>query len=408
MKQTWLCKKKGRYVALKITALSHEKWVHFDVVESTNEKGLGFDPAIGSKRGNATCPFCGTVSDVDYIKSEGCNERIGQKLMAVACTRRAVRGKVYISADSLKPSFLANLSEIPKSLHKISKQIGITIPNEPLPKQGTLGFRIQPYGFRNWGALFSQRQMLCILAFAASIREAGKKMFAKYNSKQIKAIITLLGAILDRLADFNSSLCVFNYTGGRGVVHTFGRHALPMVWDFGETNPFNPEGASWISGIEDVPEAFQDVSMTNIAEVKRGSASSLPWPDTSMDAVVTDPPYYDNIPYADISDFFYVWLKRTIGEYYPEHFAGNLTPKRSEIIAEPIRYGGDKNGANQDYERMMAESFKEVHRILKPGAPLVIVYAHKTTLGWSTLVDALRTSGFMQIQNLNTPFCKRG
>lgn len=107
----------------------------------------------------------------------------------------------------------------------------------------------------------------------------------------IRCILTYLGMILDRLVDFNSSLCVFNYTGGRGVVHTFGRHALPMVWDFAETNPFNQEGASWISGIEDVPSGLRDAEMNLEGVAERGSATSIPWPAESFDAVITDPPY---------------------------------------------------------------------------------------------------------------------
>jgi putative DNA methylase len=101
-----------------------------------------------------------------------------------------------------------------------------------------------------------------------------------------------------------------------------------MVWDYAETNPFNPEGASWISGIEDVPVGIPDGDFPGPAQVHRGSATANPLPDSSVDAVISDPPYYDNIPYADVSDFFYVWLRRSIGHLYPEHFATDLTPKR--------------------------------------------------------------------------------
>src|SRR5690606_12070168 len=138
-----------------------------------------------------------------------------------------------------------------------------------------------------------------------------------------------------------------NYTGGRGVVHTFGRHALPMVWDFAETNPFNPDGASWVSGIEDLPAGLRDADMPLSATVERGSATSLPWSDARFDAVVTDPPYYDNVPYADISDFFYVWLKRTVGHLYREHFSSILTPKKAEAVAEPTRHGGSLDKAKR-------------------------------------------------------------
>ena len=130
------------------------------------------------------------------------------------------------------------------------------------------------------------------------------------------------------------------------------------------------------------------------ATVSRGSATALPWPDASFDVVVTDPPYYDNVPYADISDFFYVWLKRTIGRLYPEHFASELTPKKTEATALSSRHGGDMTKANAEYERMMLESFRQAFRVLKANGQMVVVYAHKTTLGWATLVDAMRRAGF--------------
>jgi putative DNA methylase len=122
---------------------------------------------------------------------------------------------------------------------------------------------------------------------------------------------------------------------------------------------------------------------------------SAPWPDGSLDSVLTDPPYYDNVPYADISDFFYVWLKRTVGHLYPEHFANEGTPKKTEAVADAVRHGGDKRAANAAYESMMAQAFQQAARMLKPGGSLIVVYAHKTTLGWSTLVEALRRARFI-------------
>ena len=128
--------------------------------------------------------------------------------------------------------------------------------------------------------------------------------------------------------------------------------------------------------------------------VQRASATALPWDDSHFDAVITDPPYYDNVPYADISDFFYIWLKRAIGYLYPDHFATTLTPKKTEATALSSRHGGDMSKATTEYESMMLNAFREAARVLKPTGQLVVVYAHKTTLGWSTLVDALRQAGF--------------
>ena len=130
------------------------------------------------------------------------------------------------------------------------------------------------------------------------------------------------------------------------------------------------------------------------AVVSRGNASILTLESETIDAVVTDPPYYDNVSYADLSDFFYVWLKRSIGHYFPEHFATEGTPKKNKAVADASRHNGKKDKARVAYETMMASAFVEAHRVLKPEGQLVVVYAHKTTLGWSTLVDALRTLEF--------------
>lgn len=395
VKQTWLCKKKDRYVAMSLMAPKGEKRVRFEIVEARNEKGLGFDPEAFSKGGNATCPFCGTVADNDYIKSEGCVGRIGRQPMALVCTRNGSSGKVYLSPDATR-DVVPGEELVEKCLANLVQRTKLTAPDEPMPVQGTLGFRIQPYGVATWGAMFTPRQSLCLLAFASSVRDAESALVAKsYGKERIKAVLTGLAAVLDRLADFNSMGCTWNYTGGRGVLHTMARQALPMTWDFAETDPFNPAGASWVSGIEDVPAAFEELANIELwARVVRAPAMQMPFESASIDCVVTDPPYYDNVPYADISDFFYVWLRRTIGHLYPEHFTSAATPKKQEAIAEPARYGGDKIKAKQAYEAMMEQSFAEACRVLKPGGQMSVVYAHKTTLGWATLIDALRRAGF--------------
>jgi putative DNA methylase len=397
VRQTWLCKKKGRYVALKIVPDKKGKRVRFEVIETNIEKDLGFDPESGSKGGNATCPFCSTVAGNDYIKDEGCAGRMGEQMMAFVCTRPGERGKVYISFDDLL-AYVPDTKTIRKRIELLCQRTNLTVPKEPMPKQGTLGFRVQAYGVRTWSDLFTARQILSLLSFVACVKEAEAAMETIYLSDRCKALVTFLSLIIDRLADFNSSLCVFNYTGGRGVVHTFGRHALPMVWDFAESAPFNPEAASWVSGIEDVPAGLRDADMQDFAIVQRGSATALPYNSESYDTIITDPPYYDNIPYADLSDFFYVWLRRSIGHLYPEHFTSELTPKKAEAVAEPTRFGGSRERARQAYEEMMAKAFAEAHRILKPIGEMVVVYAHKTTLGWATLVDALRSAGFIVME----------
>lgn len=394
VKQTWLCKKNGRYVAMKIVATKGEKTVKFEVIETEKEQDLGFDPTDFSSEGNASCPFCQTVADKEYVKNEGKSGRIGEQLMAIACVKKGSQGKVYLSAEEVK-KFIPNFVEVNERIQQLNKKTGISVPDEMIVTDGKNSCWTHLYGLSKFRDLFNHRQMLCLLTFSSVIIDVEKELkLKKYDDERVKVIITYLGSILDRLADFNSSLCVFNYTGGRGVVHTFGRQALPMVWDYAESNPFNPDGASWISGIEDVPAGLRDATMELVANVERGSATSLVWKEKFFDAIITDPPYYDNVSYAVISDFFYIWLKRTIGHLYPEHFAAQGTPKKQEIVADSNRAGGSIEKARQAYEEMMAQSFKEAFRVLKPNGELVVVYAHKTTLGWATLIDALRKAGF--------------
>jgi putative DNA methylase len=216
-----------------------------------------------------------------------------------------------------------------------------------------------------------------------------------YPAEHQKALVTLLGCGVSKFADFCSTLCVFNYTGGRGVKNSFPQQSLPVVWDFAETNPFNPAGASWLAVIDDNPAVIESLKyIRDIGNVVRGTATALPFDDGSIDAVVTDPPYYDNVSYSNLSDFFLIWLRRSIGHLYPEHFASASTPKRQEIIAAPYRHGS-REKAREFYEDMMRRAFSEAYRVLKPDGEMIVVYAHKTTMGWATLVDALRQAGFV-------------
>lgn len=405
-RQTWLAKKSDRYVALMADAETNrnkpvgEKKVRYHVVEATTEKGLGFHPEVGSVGGNVACPFCDTVVDINYVKNEGWQGRIGQQLMAIACTQPNAQGKTYLSADELK-QFIPNDLIIRQRINDLCTVSGLSVPNEsiaslpPESRDNTLGITVRPYGVRTWGDLFTPRQILCLLTFVAAVRKAEVAMRQSgYGIAHINAVTVLLAAIIDRLADFNSTLCVHNYFGSSRIAHTFGRQALPMVWDFAEANPFNYGSGGW--GAPAIVSALSssDAMTEDRAEVLRGSATELPWPDNHFDAVITDPPYYDNVPYSDISDFFYVWLKRTIGDLFPEHFATESTPKKKEAIADSGRFDGSKEKARQSYEQMMAKSFTEANRVLKPDGEMVVVYAHKTTLGWSTLVDALRLARF--------------
>ena len=166
-----------------------------------------------------------------------------------------------------------------------------------------------------------------------------------------------------------------------------------MAWDFAEINPLANLSGSFSLALKAEVDAIRGLSKVLSPSIcQRTRAQELPYTDDSMDAVVTDPPYYDNMSYADLSDFFYVWLKRTVGDLYPDHFGSDQTPKKHEATVVPYRHGGDGAKARGHYEALMTAAFLEAGRVVKPNGPVVVVYAHKTVAGWGSLVDALRSA----------------
>jgi putative DNA methylase len=393
VRQTWLCKKKDRYVALKVTVPRDAKRVRFEVVEAKTAKALGFDPEAGSKGGNATCPFCGTVADSEYVKAEGSAGRMAQQLMAVVCSDSAARSTSYMTGDSLSdqgPIFEA-LSD---RIDALCARTGLTVPSEPIERRMTGGICI-PYGLTDFGKLFNPRQLLCLLTLVSAIREAQAEMRRSGTDEILAKTLTgYLSIAVDRLANYCTTLCVWRTTR-TCVLPTFSRQALQMVWDYGEMNPFAGSAGDWAESITHVTAVIETCANTSTpGAVMRGSAIDFDFPRDSYDAVITDPPYYDNVDYAKLSDFFFVWLKRSLGYLYSEHFATAGTPKKQEAVADPVRHGGSKSKARAAYELMMQGAFENTSAALKANGQLVVVYAHKTTLGWSTLVDALRRAGF--------------
>ena len=269
------------------------------------------------------------------------------------------------------------------------------VPDEPLPAQETLGFRVQRYGLTRWGDLFNPRQKLALITFADKVRQAHTQMLERGADPALaKAVVTYLALAVDRVVDYMSNLCVHDNTQER-TVHVFGRQALPMVWDYSELNPLSEAVGSWISMFERrLLTTLGKLAAidTSPATALHGSATELPWPDEYFDAVLTDPPYYDNVPYSDLSDFFYVWLKRTIGDLYPELFATPLAPKAQEMVADASKAGGMEQ-AKRRFEEMLTQSFREIHRVLHADGIAVIVFAHKTTAAWETVISALLDAG---------------
>lgn len=395
LKQTWLCKKRDRFTALKLVAPHNSKYVRFEVVDTDAEKKLGFNPASFSKAGNATCPFCGTVVDSEYVKLQGCGGGLGDQLMAVVAVRPGRSGKVYLSGSDFAAS-TPDGDQVVGTLSRLERESKSSVPTEPITTDAKNSCWTHLYGLTKFSDLFNQRQLAALVAFVHGARKAGSQVRAMNQDEHGTAVTAVLAMVVSRLSNFSSSLCTWFYDGGRGVKHVFARQALPMVWDYAETNTLYPRAASWVTCLETLADEIQAlVGLADTAVVRRGSAMVNGFPNEEMDAVVTDPPYYDNVPYACISDFFYVWLKRILGDTFSDSFAGSATPKKAEIVADALRHNGDSERAKMAYEQMMAAALADAARTLKPEGQLVVVYAHKTTLGWSTLVDALRVAGFI-------------
>ncbi|MEE1786889.1 DUF1156 domain-containing protein [Streptomyces sp. SP17BM10] len=389
LRQTWLGRKKGRYIALKPVADRATWSLRYEVVEATTEEGLGFDPAEGSRGGEVTCRICGAPVESRYVKEEARAGRMTTAPLTALALKPSGRGRDYLPVGEYD---LPDDAECMKRL----AELPIDPLDEPLP--GTMritGGTCMVYGFSHYRDLFTPRQLLALSTLAVGIRkvhDAARE--SGMDEGRAAAVATALAMALNRVADRLSNLCRLD-TKNEGGTNTFARQALPMVWDFYEANPFAGASGDVRKYLKETANLVDRLAtIRNPAKCVRGSAAALPLPNDSQDAVVTDPPYYDNISYADLSDFFYVWLKRSVGFLYPTDLGGELTPKRSEAVVAAYRHAGSKDAARQHYETLMEQAFREAHRVLKPGAPLVCVYAHKTTSGWSSLVEALRVAGF--------------
>lgn len=353
-----------------------------------------------SKSSASTCRMasCGGALSADYLARHG--SEIGHELVAVVVSAEGRRGKAYLSADDV-PGAVPSDEILDVRLARLQAD-GLTPPAdriEPMGNAGLASGETYLYGIETYTDVFTKRQLVSLLTLCKYVRQARDAMVAEGMAEdRANVVAAYLGMAVNRVVDRSTSLCRWNLTR-ETAESPFIRDRLAMLWDFVEVNPFAGISGDMSAAVDAVSKGIRQCARTGRpADVRRGSATSLPFSDEAFDVAVVDPPYYDNFSYSNSSDFYYVWLKRSIGDLFPEHFAAPTAPKRQDIVAAAYRHNKDKDAANAEYESRMMESFKELHRVLKPDSPMIVVYAHQTTAGWSALIQSLRGAGFAVVE----------
>ena len=394
MRSLWLANRPKNGIALKIIPDPVEKRVDFEILRDAKAKDVG-DGTVA--RGSAACPVCGYTTSVASVRRQFKVRSGGAadaRLIAVRRPEPEGGERSFRGATDGDLFAIHRAVEVLDEQERTDKSPLSFVPDEPTPLGGGKGagraFSQRNYGMDRFRDLFTPRQALSLARFARLVPEVGKMLRSTADPNLADAVQTCLALSLDRLADFNSSLCTLNSTGGRGVLHTFARPALPMIWDFLETNPFNDVGANWDGCINALVETILAHCHGGAsATVESASAIDHPLPDEACAAVVTDPPYYDAVPYADLSDFFYVWLRRTLPIVMAAAFSQALTPKEDECILD------DAKGKDQAYFRAtMCLAMAEARRITVPDGIGVVVFAHKTMAGWDAQLQAMIDGGW--------------
>lgn len=406
LKTRWLCKKENKRIRLLLEPNADVTSVNVSIEYNVPERGGNsaqkreHDKRLGAgtmSKAGAKCLCCPAIMETEDIRYEGKNGRLGQTMTAVILDGPA--GKEYRLPTDIERR-AADIDEA--TLVKVFESVPWGIPDEILPPKETLGFRAPLYGLDLWRKLFTSRQLHAAGTFCSVTRRIVNELPQDWRVP----VAAYLALCLDRLCDRNSTLCWWQTTAEK-VASTFTRFALPMTWDFNEITPFADSSGGYIQAIEWECEFIEHalaIGTVPPPDVFKRSALSKQDAGGGLDVIVTDPPYYDAIPYSDLMDFFYLWLRRTLRGVDPEidaAFLEKLSPKWShesqdgELIDDAARHDGDKEASKKAYEDGMAQAFQACHAALAEHGRFVIVFAHKHPSAWETLVSAIIRAGFV-------------
>lgn len=349
------------------------------------------------------CIICGETTTDDYIKQESVNGRMGSVLMGIVAEGK--HGRLYVS---------------PTEEHVLTAQCSKPegeYPEQRLPYDPRNIWCVN-YGLDTYDKLFTNRQLTALTTFSELVSEAQAKAEADAVAAGMKndhlplcnggdgaraygeAVGVYLAFVISKLADRGSTICGWD-SSREGLRNTFGRQAIPMTWDYSEGNPFSNSSGCFDNMIEWVTKCISELPAATLAEVSQADAQS----DCGLRNIMisTDPPYYDNIGYADLSDFFYVWMRQSLKDTYPELFSTMLVPKVEELIATPYRHDGSVENAKSFFEDGMLSACKQMYRYAREDVPVTIYYAYKqsdtddrgtASSGWETMLGAIVNAGF--------------
>ena len=351
---------------------------------------------------NFLCLLSGTPIGGNYIKAEGRAGRMGSRLMAIVA--EGVRGRVYLPPTS--------------DMEMITQQIQPTWKPDVEFFQQALGFRVGNYGLTKWSDLFTSRQLVALTTFSDLVHEAIAKVRTDALTAGMvddgvgldaggtgamayaEAVGVYVAFTIDKASDYWSSICSW-HSSKELIRNTFGRQAIPMVWDFAETNPFSESAGNVSSGVDWAKKAIEFFPTHTPGTAVQGDAQSQTL--SAVKVVSTDPPYYDNIGYADLSDFFYVWLRKSLKPIFPGLYATLVVPKAEELVATPYRHGG-KEQAEAFFLDGMTRAIHNLAEQAHPAFPVTIYYAFiqaetqseegTSSTGWETFLEAVLRAGF--------------
>lgn len=412
LKTGWLCKKGKKRVLLKMVPREDRTGVAFELQADVPE-GLGnaasrreHDKRTGAgtmSKSGATCPCCRAIATMKDLRARGRSGLLGERMVAVVVNGQT--GKEY-RLPRTEEIDAADVRQ--EELDEVYGEVPFGLPSEPTPKAGlgaARAFSIDGYGIDVWKKIFTNRQLLMIGQFVLQIRNM-RALMEDHSDDWSEAFIAYNTVCVDRLIDYSSAIC--SWHNSREIIrNTFGRFALPMVWDYAECNPFSNSTGDFSSSVEWVSRFI-----AHVLEIRGGTVAPLIHAESAIqnpasgeyEIIVTDPPYYDAIPYSDLMDFFYVWLRRTLGglsadyeNIFKEEFSPKWNPETrdGELIDDASRFGGDRLASKKNYEDGMARAFSRFYEALRDGGRLVIVFANKQPDAWETLVSALIRAGFV-------------